>query len=1157
MSGKSQFALLKTERFLPLFITQALSAFNDNAFRLALSMIILAKLGTEQGAVLNSISAALFILPFFLFSAFAGQLADKFDKALVAKRIKFVEIFIVATQVLALFSDNTTFAQACLFLGGVQAAFFGPIKYGILPQHLTKDELLGGNGMVEMATFVAVMAGTIFGTLLINIEGGKYIVAVVMISIAIISWLTARQIPAAPATQPDLKLNWNFASETWNAMKYARDRKEVFQAILGVSWFWVLGVVFATQIPVFTQVHLFGNENVATLIYVLFAVSTAAGSVYCNKLLDGVVSVKYVPIAALLMSLFMIDLYFAAGIAENRIGAAIANGSVVPTVNESGTKLLGLGTVLTFYSTWRVFFDLAVTAFISGIFVVPLFALMQIRTPYYKRARIVGSNNIYNGLFMVGATVISGILLNFGLTARGLFMAFALANLVVAVYIIRILPHDTLARAARFLFTFFYDVEVKGLEHYKAAGKKALIISNHTSLLDGPLLSAFMPERATFAIDTGMAKKWWVKPAFALVDLAPMDPGNPLAIRTLVRALKSGRKVMIFPEGRITTTGQIMKIYDGPGAIAEMAGGKILPVRIDGAQYSPFTRLKGLVPRKLFPKITITFLPPMKMEAPANLKGAALREHHAAKLYDVMTDMVFQTSNIDRTLWQALLDARSLHGGGKLMFEDIQRQPMSYDKLVLGAFVLGRKIDALTPGQKYVGVLLPNANAAVATVFGLHAFGKVPAMMNFSTGAVNMSAACTAAEVRTILTSRKFIEAGEMQDQIDLLAKTNKIVYLEDVRATVGPVDKVLGLLRKTFAGWAVKSTGASRDQNSPAVVLFTSGSEGLPKGVVLSHRNLAANCLQMLARIPFNNTDIFFSALPVFHAFGFVGGIILPMLHGIRSFLYPSPLHYKIVPELIYDTGATIFISTDTFLNGYARTAHPYDFHTVRYLVGGAERIKPETRALFSEKYGLRIIEGYGATECAPAISANTPMQAKNGTVGRIFSGMEHRIEPVPGIPEGGRLMIKGPNVMLGYLRADNPGVIEPPQDGWYDTGDIVKIDEEGYITIQGRAKRFSKIAGEMVSLTAIEMRLGELYPDFAHAVVGAPDKKKGEQLVMYTTMPNADRKMIATGLKEKGVSELMIPKTIIPMEVLPLLGSGKTDYVTLNRMALDAVAE
>ena len=419
---------------------------------------------------------------------------------------------------------------------------------------------------------------------------------------------------------------------------------------------------------------------------------------------------------------------------------------------------------------------------------------------------------------------------------------------------------------------------------------------------------------------------------------------------------------------------------------------------------------------------------------------------------------------------------------------------------------MGRKLAQLTPGQNTIGVLMPNANAAVASIFGLYAYGRVPAMLNFSTGAVNMAAACTAAEVRSIITSRKFVEAGEMQDDIKLLEKNCKIIYLEDVREMVGAFDKLRGLVQRAFTPASLKACGASRDPNTPAVILFTSGSEGVPKGVVLSHRNLIANKHQILSRIALMPSDTFFCALPIFHAFGFLGGIMLPATTGMKAFLYPSPLHYKIVPELVYDTNSTILFSTDTFLNGYARNAHPYDFYSVRLLVGGAERVKPETRQIYMERFGLRIIEGYGATECAPVIAANTFMHSKPGSVGRIFDGMQHRLEPVEGIAEGGRLWIKGPNVMLGYLRADNPGVLEPPPEGWYDTGDIVTIDEHGYVTIQGRAKRFSKIAGEMVSLTALEAKLGELYKDHVHAVVAVPDAKKGEQLVMFTTLENPD---------------------------------------------------
>jgi acyl-[acyl-carrier-protein]-phospholipid O-acyltransferase/long-chain-fatty-acid--[acyl-carrier-protein] ligase len=1142
MAGKSQFALLKTRRFLPLFVTQALSAFNDNAYRFALSIILLTSLGNEQGGVLNTVSAGLFILPFFLFSAFAGQLSDKFDKALVARRIKLIEIGIVALSVYALYSGLVPLQQFCVFLAGAQSAFFGPIKYSILPQHLTKDELLGGNGMVEMATFVAVLAGTIFGTIAINATGGRELVSAVMVTIAVFSYWTTTRIPAAPSAQPELKLNWNVFGETWNVIRMAASRQDVFRSILGISWFWLLGVVFVTQIPLFTIDNLRGTESIATLIFALFSIGIATGSIFCNKLAGGKVTAKLVPLAALLMSVFMIDLYFAAGSAS----AIVISG---PTAS--------LADILTSFAGLRTLFDLAAVAFCAGLYVVPLFAIMQTRTPYYLRARTIGANNVVNALFMITATVVSGLLLAAGMTARGLFLTLGLANLLAAIYIIRILPHEALAGFARAMFRLLYRVDVRGLENVTARGRRSLIVANHTSFLDGPLLSAFLPERAGFAINTQMARRWWVKPAFALFDLCPIDPTNPLALRALVDMLRKGRKVVIFPEGRITVTGGLMKVYEGPAAVAQMARGHLVPVRIDGAHLTPFSRLAGKLPTVWFPKITITFLPPVDSDSPPDLKGSALREHQAEHLYDVMTQSQFKTAPYRKTLWQSLLDARKLHGGATKIIEDIQRSPLTYDRVVLGSLILGRKIAEHTPGEKNVAVLLPNAAGTVVTFFALHATGRVPAMLNFSTGAVNMAAACMAAEVRTILTSRKFIEAGEMEADLAILAERCRIIYLEDVRATVGTADKVKGLASRMFIQAALKHMGARSDPDAPAVILFTSGSEGVPKGVVLSHANINANWLQAASRIAFTPRDLVFNALPVFHAFGLTGGMILPLMSGIYTFMYPSPLHYKIVPELCYDIGATVLFGTDTFLAGYAKNAHPYDFFNMRLVVAGAERLRAETRETWMDQFGLRILEGYGATECSPVIAVNTPMHYRAGTVGRLLDGIDYRLEPVPGIEEGGRLHVKGPNIMLGYLRADNPGIIEPPKDGWYDTGDIVSVDERRFITILGRAKRFCKIAGEMISLNAIEARLAGLYPEHGHAVVAAPDKKKGEQLVLFTTLAKPDRKDIATGLKRLGLAELMIPKNIFAVEQLPVLGSGKTDYVSLNRMARERVPE
>jgi acyl-[acyl-carrier-protein]-phospholipid O-acyltransferase/long-chain-fatty-acid--[acyl-carrier-protein] ligase len=324
-----------------------------------------------------------------------------------------------------------------------------------------------------------------------------------------------------------------------------------------------------------------------------------------------------------------------------------------------------------------------------------------------------------------------------------------------------------------------------------------------------------------------------------------------------------------------------------------------------------------------------------------------------------------------------------------------------------------------------------------------------------------------------------------------------------------------------------------------------------VPKGVVLSHRNLQANCAQVATRIDFSNEDVAFNPLPIFHAFGLTVGTILPLQSGVRTFLYPSPLHYKAIPELCYEADATILLATDTFLAGYARNAHPFDFHSVRYVVAGAERVKPETRELWMHKFGLRIIEGYGATECSPVIAANTPMHFKPGTVGRMLDGIEHRLVPVEGIAGASRLMVRGPNVMLGYLHADEPGSIEPPADGWHDTGDIVSVDEGGFVTIEGRAKRFSKIGGEMVSHQAVETKVAAAFPGAEHAVVAARDERKGEQLVLVTTHGKLDRKALIEALRALGASELMVPRRIVTLEELPVLASGKTNYVALNQLA------
>lgn len=709
-----------------------------------------------------------------------------------------------------------------------------------------------------------------------------------------------------------------------------------------------------------------------------------------------------------------------------------------------------------------------------------------------------------------------------------------------------------LRSALKWLFTKLFKVEVTGLDNYHAAGDRVVIVANHLSFLDALLIALFLPEKPMFAVNSDVATRWYFKPFLSLVRAFPLDPTNPMATKAMIKEIRKDQKCVIFPEGRITVTGSLMKVYEGPGMIADKSDALILPIRIEGAQYTPLSRLKGKIRTRWFPKITLTILEPRRFDIDETIKGRKRRQMAGVKLYNLMSEMLFDSSNLQQTLFQSVLDQCHIHGRKHLVAEDPNRQPLSYGGLITRSFILGKKIARDTAPGENVGLMLPNMVTSIVTFFALQAYGRVPAMLNFSTGAQNMTAACHAADIHKIYTSRKFVEMGKLDELITAVEALDiQVIYLEDVAKTVSPFDKIKGLIGSYFAEAVYRKHGP-RNAEDAAVILFTSGSEGTPKGVVLSHVNIQANRFQLASRVDFGPTDVVFNALPIFHSFGLTGGTLLPILSGIRTFFYPSPLHYRIVPELIYSTNATIMFGTDTFLSGYARFAHPYDFYSVRYVFAGAEKLKDETRKLWSEKYGVRIFEAYGATETSPALSANTPMHNKAGTVGRLLPGITPRLDPVPGIEEGGRLIVSGKNIMKGYLFADNPGVLQAPENGAYDTGDIVDIDDEGYVTIKGRAKRFAKIAGEMVSLTAVETYLSDLWPDYGSVVVAVPDPKKGEALVLVTENPDAARDAISTYAKANGIGDLSVPKRIEFVDQIPLLGTGKTDYVGVQNLVV-----
>lgn len=1125
------FGLLGARRFLPLFATQFLGAFNDNAFKNALVILITyraAEASGQSGPLLVTLAAALFILPFFLFSATAGQLADKLEKSSLIRLVKLCEIVLMGLAALGLLTESTTLLLVVLFLMGAQSAFFGPLKYAILPDHLAESELIGGNALIEGGTFLAILLGTIVGGLVILTEGGAVIGSVLVIAVAVAGFVASLFIPRAGPAMPALVINPNPLAETVAILRHAAGRRDVFLAILGISWFWLIGAAFLSQFPTFAKDDLGADQSVVTLFLTVFSVGVGIGSVLCTRALKGEISARYVPLAALGMTLFSVDLFFASAAAPPPPdGVLLAAGAFV-------SSLAGA----------RIVIDLLLVAVCGGFYIVPLYTIMQARSAAAHRARIVAANNVLNALFMVVAALAILAMLALDFSVTQVFLVIALANAAVAVYICRLLPMETLRAVARALFRLFYRVELRGAENFARAGERVVIIANHTSFLDGALIAAFLPEIPTFAINTFSARHWWARLAALVGDLLPIDPTNPMAARTMARAVAEGRKCVIFPEGRITVTGALMKVYEGPGMIADMAQAPVLPIRIEGAQYTPFSRLKGKVHIHWFPKITLTILPPRRFEALAEIKGRRRRQLIGGQLYDLMTEMIFATSPLDRSLYEALLDARDIHGGGAIVAEDMERKPLSYRRLVMGTLALAKRFAETTEKGEAVGVLLPNSIAAVVAFFALQAHGRVPAMLNYSTGAANMARACRTARIRTVVTSRRFIELARLGEAEAALAEAATVVMIEDVIKRIGPRQRLAAALAAPFARYVHQRETAGITADDPAVVLFTSGSEGTPKGVVLSHANIQANRHQLSARIDFNPADTVFNALPIFHSFGLTGGLLLPVFSGIKSFLYPSPLHYRIVPEMVYDTNSTILFGTDTFLAGYARSAHPYDFYSLRYVFAGAERLREATRAAWAEKFGLRLFEGYGATETAPVLATNTPMHYRAGGVGRLLPGIRARLSAVPGIERGGRLEVSGPNVMLGYLHADRPGEIDPPPEGWYDTGDIVEFDGDGYLVIVGRAKRFAKIAGEMVSLAAVENQVATLWPGHHHAVIAVPDPRKGERLVLVTDYAGAKRADLAAHIQRAGGGELMIPRRILGVDRLPLLGTGKVDY-------------
>ena len=710
----------------------------------------------------------------------------------------------------------------------------------------------------------------------------------------------------------------------------------------------------------------------------------------------------------------------------------------------------------------------------------------------------------------------------------------------------------------RLLLRLVFRLRVEGEEALRGPGPMVLC-PNHTSWLDWAFVLVCLGDDWKFVASSTTAQATWIHRKMMINSRTfPVDNNSSYAVRGMAEHLEQGGKLVIFPEGRISATTQLMRIYDGTAFLVHRTGAKVVTCYLRNAVRVKWVRHKGWT--QWFPRVSVHFSPPLTAPNYAHLAHNEARRKITQWLRDQVTRQQFETEMQfgAPTFPVAIADmARVLPN--KIIAEDLSFTELSYRRVMIGTELLADALasDLSAERGERVGVMLPTVNGALVTTLALWVRGKTPAYLNFSSGAAVMIECAKLAGLKQVLTSRVFLEKAKL-NIAPLEAAGLKFVYLEDVRARIGGLAKLRSALTNQFAiGHALRAAPVAAEDT--AAVIFTSGSEGIPKGVELTHRGLLANLRQIFAVADLRDDDRFFNALPFFHSFGLVGGILAPLLRGIYVFNYPSPLHYRIVPTMVYEKNCTILLGTNTFLNGYARKAHPYDLQSVRFLIAGAEKVQTATFETYARKFGVRIHEGYGATECGPVVCVNTKMDPNTATAGRILPGIEWRLEPVEGVTEGGRLFVKTPARMKGYLNPDANAKFQA-LDGWYDTGDIASVDDDGYVTVLGRLKRFAKVSGEMVSLTAVEDALAgafaaQLGQRCTIAVIAVPDAEKGERLIAVANEPRLKLADVRAAVRAKGLSNLCAPRELRFVQSIPKLGSGKTDHRELARLVREGL--
>lgn len=1128
---------LKNKKFLPVLLTHIFGTLNDNIVK-NIFVFLTAYLLTQGSIYWLAVACVLYGVAYLITSVYAGSLADYFSKSKMIQQLKLLEVFVMAFTVFSLIFQSRFLMLFSLTAFAVSMSATRIAKYALIPEVVSDKSLLSANALLKGFTFVsAILASVIlyfsrayFASSVLEIMG-----ITLMIS-SIVGYLSSLMIPKTNQMDKSLSLNKNPMTFLKETTQKVEERPALKFYIASISWYWLLGSVVIFFAPDFLKSVLNAQSSVFALSMLVFSCGYIVGSLFCPYLSEQKKVASLIPASCIGISISLFVALFAA------------------THLPAHTMPYDAGSFLLSGVTAGIFlFALFVMAACAATFIIPLYPMLQRTVQPNAIGRVFGYTAFVCGLAVLGGVLIVLALMILNVPLLLIFTILGIINLFFTIYSCQLLPFKTRQRIFKKVLTYLFDVKISGLENLKAAGKGTLIIPNHTSYIDALLISTFIDQPITFSLTNKMANKWWVRFFGNLMEIKSLDPNSPFAVKTMVEELKSGKLCMIFTEAHMPGGNTQMKVYEAAALMAQKAGAKVLPVQIKGLEYSAYSRLPGKSALKFFPRVSMELKPAVDFTPKKGLTFHEARAASSNRLYKILAELRLEAWDLNKTLFNAVIDAMDRVGKRKPMMEDTERKPLKFKHVFLRAFILGNLINKKLPDEKTLGVMLPTSNACILTILGLHAYGKVPAMLNFTSAPKQVVSTCQTAKIKKVLTAKKVVLLAKLEPQIEALTNAGvEVVYLEDLKKLLTFSDKLAGIRDMFFPRCAYKKYAGNIDPKDPAVILFTSGSEGLPKAVLLSHSNILANSYQVTTMFDIWENDIMLNCLPIFHSFGLTAGVFLPLIVGFKTVSYPTPLHYRVIPEFCSSVRATIFFATDTFLAGYAKCANPYDFNSLRVVGAGAEKLKDETRRVWAEKFGVRVVEGYGATECSPIISINTFLRNKNGSVGSLVTGLDYKLREVPGIKEGKELIVKGPNVMIGYMKNDKPGVLQPPKDGWYDTGDIVHIDEDGFIFIKGRSKRFAKIAGEMVSLLAVEMAIKKNWPDFICGTVSIPDAKKGEQIVLITTCKEVTSSQLTELFKTAGLPELALPKKVIYTDNPPLLGTGKFDYVTAKEIAL-----